>query len=137
MDTIVQQGCPADSNTGTVTLNCFCELKDTAVEDAAASCKTDQCPKHFQPVFDIQDWRENICQRGSTNDYDQRAYNSYMKMVKGIRDTMLVILPLVALIITGIAGISQEFDFALSLLVFCAILSVLYLAILPPIYTAI
>jgi hypothetical protein len=132
---IVQQGCPADGNTGGVTWNCFCKLQDTAVENAAASCKKAHCPKHFQPAFDIQDWRKNICQQGFTSDYDENAYDRYLKKVKSRRIAAILCLPLLALAIACVICGLMEIEFAGGLFIFCLILSCLYLAILPPLYT--
>jgi hypothetical protein len=141
IDAIVQKGCPADGKTGSVTSNCFCKLEDTAVENAAALCKTDQCPKHFQPAFDIQDWRENICQQGFTSHYNEHAYHRYFQRVKAGRIVAILFLPLVALLITIPTCLLMHLDMGdepgQCVAIFCLVLSGLYLIVLPPLYTAI
>jgi hypothetical protein len=136
IEAIQQLGCPVDSDSGSVTLNCFCELGDVAVENAAASCRTHKCPNHFQPSFVIQEWRKSICQQGYTNDYDEAAYDGYMKKVKSIRAAMVVVPPIIACIIAVIIGVATE-EIKAGIGTFCVLLSVFYLAILPPVYTAI
>ena len=120
-----------------MTLNCFCELGDVAVENAAAPiCRTHKCPKRFQPSFSIQDWRKRTCQQGYTSDYDEAGFDGYLKKVKSIRAAMVVVPPIIACIIAVIIGIFWG-GVEAGIGSFCVILGVFYLAILPPVYTAI
>jgi hypothetical protein len=136
IDSIEQLGCPVNSDAGSVSLNCFCELGDTPVENAAASCRTHKCPKHFQPAFDVPDWRKSVCQQGFTDDYNEDAYDRYMKKVKSIRAAMVVVPAIVSCIISVVVAVVVQ-EVVVGLLTFCGVLGVFYLAILPPVYTAI
>ena len=59
-----------------------------------------------------------------------------MKKVKSIRAAMVVVPPIIACIIAVIIGVATE-EIKAGIGTFCVLLGVFYLAILPPVYTAI
>jgi hypothetical protein len=101
----------------------------------------DDCPKHFQSAFSIAEWRSTICQQGYTNDYDQTTYDKYLKRVKSIRAAMVVVPLIIASITAVIIGLIADDGgcggFMAGAITFFALLAILYLAILPPVFTAI
>lgn len=101
LDAVVGQHCPADATTGTVTINCFCKLKDQAVINAVEACKRGSCPKHFRPAFNVTAWRENLCRQGFTSNYNQKAYDKYIQIANWIHLGTPIAVPIVAFILAG------------------------------------
>jgi hypothetical protein len=81
-------------------------------------------------------WRDDICLTGSTSDYDQAAYDKYVKKVHDTRIAVPVVMSLIcfALIMGGIAACSnQDGEVGGPLIVFAIIL---FLITIVPVYTA-
>jgi hypothetical protein len=97
IDAIVRQGCPSNSNFGSVTVNCFCELKDQAVINAAQSCMQSVC-KSSNQYFNVTSWRDNICLQGSTSDYNATANKN-----SGVQTVIPVTMAFVAAITVAIS----------------------------------
>jgi hypothetical protein len=138
IDALVQQGCPANRQVGSITLNCFCGLEAGDVENAARTCEANSCPKHFQPAFDRIGWRDNICLQGFTSKYNQAGYNSCMEKFQKTRIAMPITIIIVAMIIASIVASCNDDDkWCWFLGAFFAIAGFLSLVILPPVYLAI
>jgi len=87
------EGCPAP------TKNLFCILPRAPIIQAATSCYSANCTK--ESSFSPSSWHDDICDLGSTSDYDQAGYDEYLSMVHAVRVSMAII---VGIIRVGFSG---------------------------------
>jgi hypothetical protein len=122
------------------TRNCFCILPRAPLIQAATSCYSANCTKKKESSFSPLSWHDNICDEGSTADYDQAGYDGHLSMVHSVRVSMAVIVGItsVVLVVIGIClCASDDSDGVAPIgagLIFVAI--ALVLLIIVPVYTA-
>jgi len=135
LDFFTTEGCPA------LTRNCFCILPRAPIIQAATSCYSANCTKKKQSSFSPSSWHDDICDSGSTLDYDQAGYNGYVSMVHGVRVSMAIIVGIISvgLVVIGICLCAMSDDsrdrapIGAGLILFAI---ALVLLIIVPVYTA-
>jgi hypothetical protein len=88
----------------------------------------------MQSSFVPPSWQDDICLRGTTNDYDQASYDKYLNMVHDTPIAVLVVMSHICLclIITGITIYHERSEWMGVAVLFAA---VVLLITIVPIYT--